>query len=126
VNYIVLLEGWVITALEHITKNTDLFPEKISKSFNGCPMQAVVRDCTWEFTTNYYNYTDSNTSVGWEIVGLEFQLFMIVLKEINMTFVHVPTPVGFEIDEEQTNKLSNALFEKEAYSLRWSGKLFSA
>jgi hypothetical protein len=89
-------------------------------------MQAVVRDSTWEFTANYYNYTDSSTSVGWEIVGLEFQLLMLVLKQINMAFVHISTPDDYEIDEKQKNKLSNALFEKEAYSLRWSGKLFSA
>jgi hypothetical protein len=42
VNDITLLESWVISAQGHFTKNTDLFPGKISKSFNGCPMKAFV------------------------------------------------------------------------------------
>jgi hypothetical protein len=44
VNDITLLDRWVISAQGHFTKNTDLFPRKISNSLNGCPMKAVVRD----------------------------------------------------------------------------------
>jgi hypothetical protein len=62
-NYITLLNSWVISAQRHFTNNTDLFPEKISKSFKGSPMKAVVTDGMWYFTTNYF-YTDSNKSVG--------------------------------------------------------------
>ena len=52
VNDITLLDSWVISAQGHFIKNTDLFPVKISKSFNGCPIKAVVRDANWGFSTN--------------------------------------------------------------------------
>ena len=42
VNDITLLDSWIISAQGHFTKKTDLFPRKITKSFNGCPMKAVV------------------------------------------------------------------------------------
>jgi hypothetical protein len=38
VSDIILLDSWVISAQGHFTKNTDLFPRKISNSVNGCPM----------------------------------------------------------------------------------------
>ena len=51
VNDITLLDSWVISAQGHFTKNTDLFARKISKSLNGCPMKAVVRDTRGFCTT---------------------------------------------------------------------------
>ena len=87
VNVITLLDSWVISAQGHFTKNTDLFPRKISNSFNGCPMKAVVRKSGWSFTTNYYNYTYLNGSVATGVSGMEMDLLMIVLKQLNMTFV---------------------------------------
>jgi hypothetical protein len=57
-NYITLLNSWVISAQRHFTNNTDFFPEKISRSFKGCPMKAIVTDGVWYFTTKYF-YTDS-------------------------------------------------------------------
>ena len=51
VNDITILDSWVISAQGHFTKNTDLFPRKISKSFNRCPMQAVETDGNLEITT---------------------------------------------------------------------------
>jgi hypothetical protein len=54
VNDITILDSWVISAQGHFTKNTDFFPRKISKSFNGCPMKAVVTDGHWEINMHYY------------------------------------------------------------------------
>jgi hypothetical protein len=62
VNDITLRDSWGISAKGHFTNNTDLFPRKFSKKFNGCPMKAVVRNCCWDFTTNYFNYEESNGS----------------------------------------------------------------
>ena len=42
VNDINLLDRWVISAQGHFTKNTDLFPVKIRKYFNVCPLKAYV------------------------------------------------------------------------------------
>jgi len=99
VNDITLLDSWVISAQGHFTKNTDLFPRKIGKNLNGCPMEAVVRNCHWNFTTNYVNYSDSKGNVGTYIEGMEYDLLMIVLKQMNMTFHLVPTPKDFEKED---------------------------
>ena len=114
-NDITLLDSWVISAEGHFNKNTDLFPEKISNNLNGCPMKAVVRNNYWYFTTDYVNYLDSNGSVVTESGGMELKLLMLVLKEMNMTFIRVPTPEGFEIEEGLTVNLIKAMLAKEAY-----------
>jgi len=115
VNDITLLDSWVISAQGHFTNNTDLFPRKISNSFNGCPMKAVVRDSEWLLTTYYENYTNSNGSVVRFVQGLETDLLMIVLKQMNMTFVHVPTPEGFEIEEGLTDNLIRAMIARDTF-----------
>ena len=51
VNDITILDSWVISAQGHFTKKTDLFPRKVIKSFNGCPMQAFETDGHLEITT---------------------------------------------------------------------------
>ena len=42
VNDITLLDSWVISPQGHFTKNTNLFPGKISKIPNGCLLKAIV------------------------------------------------------------------------------------
>jgi len=46
---------------------------------------------------------------------LEMDLLRIILKQMNMTFVHVPTPEGFEIEDGSVNNLISAMIVKEAY-----------
>ena len=96
-NDITILDSWVISAQGHFTKNTDLFPRKISKSFNGCPMKAVVRDGHSVFILKYVQYKNSSGSFMNYIIGFEFDLLKIVLQQMNMTVVHVSTPEKFEI-----------------------------
>jgi len=60
---ITLLDIWDIFAQVHFTKKNNSFPENFSKSFNGCPMNSVLRDGQWDFTTKYFHYKDSNGSV---------------------------------------------------------------
>ena len=115
VNYITLLDSWVISEQGHFTKNTDLFPRKISNSLNGCPMKAVVRDSGSFYTTYYGKDTDSNGSVVTAVYGYEMDLLMTVLKQINMTFFHVPTPEDFEIEKGLTDNLITAMITKETY-----------
>ena len=115
VNDITLLDSWVISAQEHFTKNIDLFPRKINKSFNGCPMKAVVRDGHGYITTSYVNSTYANRSVMSYIEGLEKKLLLIVLQQMNMTYVYVPTPEGFEIGQASVAKLVGTLIGKKAY-----------
>jgi hypothetical protein len=93
------LDSWVISAQGRFTKNTDLFPGKISTSLNGCPRKAVVRDDHWYFTKNYLNKTCFNCNADSDILGLENDLLKVVLQQMNMTFKHVPSPVGFEMTD---------------------------
>jgi len=52
VNDINLLDSWVISVQGHFTKNTDMFPRKISNNLNACPMKADVRDAQHFFIRN--------------------------------------------------------------------------
>ena len=115
VNDITLLDSWVISAQGHFTKNTDLFPVKISKNLKGCPMKAVVRNSYWYFTTDFVTYLDSNGSFVTESGGMEFKLLMLILKHMNMTFIHVPTPEGFEMEVGLTRNLISAMIAKKIY-----------
>jgi len=114
VNDITLLDSLVISAQGHFTKNTDLFPQKISKYLNGCPMKAVVRNANRDFTTKYVHYNDSNGNVRTHVKSLEYDLLKIVYEQMNMTFVHVPTSEGFEFQESLANNLVFAMLAKEA------------
>jgi len=115
VNDITLLDSWVISAQGYFTKNTDLFPGKVSKNLKGCPMKAVVRDCQFDFSAIYINQTDSNGSVVMEIVGMDMDLLGIVLQQMNMTFVHVPTPEGLDVEKRSPDNLIMDMITKEVY-----------
>jgi hypothetical protein len=47
-----------------------------------------------------------------EVVGLEMNLLRVVLQQMNMTFVHVPTPNVFEMEKLSVNNLITALITK--------------
>ena len=114
VNDITQLDSWVISAQGHFTKNTDLFPRKISRSLKGCPMKAVVSND--RFYTTYYNYVrNSNGSIVTEVSGMEMDLLIMVLKQLNMTFVHVPMPEDFEFKNGLTDNLSRAMTGKDVF-----------
>jgi len=86
VNDITLLDSWVISAQGHFTQNNDLFPRKISNNLNGCPMKTSVSEGNSVFTKTYVNRTYSNGSVVRYVEGMEIELLMIVLQQMNMTF----------------------------------------
>ena len=111
VNDITLLDSWVISAQEHFTKNTDLFPGKISNSLKGCPLKAIIYNCASEYLTNYTKHTYSNCSVVWYIEGFSYELLRAVLHQMNMTMVHVPTPEKAELDSQ----LQKSIFEKDSF-----------
>ena len=83
-NDITLMDSWVISAQGHFTSNTDLFPRKISNNLNGCPMKAVVRDGGAFHSTQYITYKYSNGSFVKKVFGMEMDLLLLVLKEMNM------------------------------------------
>ena len=106
VNDITLLDSWVISAQGHFTKNIEFFPGKVSNNLNSCPMKAIVKNGESDFTTIYNTHMDSNGSVVTEVSGIEIDLLKLVLKQMNMTFIHVPT-------KENEFNLIRALFENK-------------
>jgi hypothetical protein len=47
--------------------------------------------------------------------GLEYDLLRVILQQMNMTFVHIPTPEDFEMAGGSVTDLIRAMFAKEAY-----------
>jgi len=121
VNDITLLDSWVISAQGHFTKNTDLFPRKISNNLNGCPMRAVVITDQWNFTTSYIHLNDSSGNVGWHIKNLEIVLVMVISNQMNMTYVLVPKPNDSEINKPlQTSVESGSvIFLGDLLNIGW-------
>jgi len=79
-------------------------------------MKAVVRD-GYGFVGTYYR--NDNVSSESDVKGLEMDLLRIILKQMNMTFVHVPTPEGFELENGSVNNLvSSMIVKKSIYCLR--------
>ena len=78
-------------------------------------MKAAVRDTSWPFITYYITDLDSNGNVVTRVKGLEMDLLNLVLKQMNMTFIHVPNPEGFEADKGITNNLTWDMVTKDVY-----------
>ena len=112
-NDITLLESWVISAQGHFTKNIDLFPRKISKSLNGCPMKAFVKNGQCYFTTTFVKYTYSNGTDAIYITDFEYDLVMVVLEQMNMSFKHIISQEDSQMVRISARNLINALVRKE-------------
>jgi hypothetical protein len=78
-------------------------------------MKAVVRNANRPFITYYETHQDSNGTFVTEVFGMEMELLKLVLEQMNMTFIHVPTPKGFELPNRITGNLFRDMFEKRAY-----------
>ena len=76
---------------------TLIWLHEISENPQVWSIKAVVRDIHWYFTTSYVSYNVSNVKSGIFIEGLEYDLLKVVLQQMNMTFVRVPTPQDFEM-----------------------------
>jgi hypothetical protein len=78
-----------------LVQNSNLFPEKIGKTFNGCPLRGVARRL--KHMVNYVGsspVTGSSAPVikdGWEV-----SLFSVIAHSLNMTTTYVPPPSSFQ------------------------------
>ena len=116
VNDITLMDSWVISVQGHFTKNTDLFPGKIGNRFNGCPMKSLVRESHWAYSKKYVPYSESVANVGSYMQALEYDLLMVVLEQMNMTFHPVPTQKMFgKMGEILNTNLVTGMFGKDIY-----------
>ena len=46
-----LLDSWVVSPKGRFTKDTDLFPCKVSSRYNECPKKTLLRGSHWDFIT---------------------------------------------------------------------------
>ena len=46
---------------------------------------------------------------------MEMDLLMMVLKHLNMTFVHFPKPESFKIERDLTNNLIESMIAKDVF-----------
>ena len=60
-------------------------------------MKAIVRNGNSVFSTKFENYNYPDWSDESYIRGLEYRLLNVIYKQMNRTFVHVPTLQGFEV-----------------------------
>ena len=114
-NDVTLLDSLFISAQGHFTKNTDLFPRKISNSLKGCYMIAVVRHSHLEFTNTNGHFQYPSGNVVRNIKGLEYDLLLVVLQKLNNTYVRVPKPEDFEMGKINAPNLVRDMFIKETY-----------
>jgi hypothetical protein len=96
VHDITILNSWVIYGQGHFTNNTDLFPPKIGKSFNGCPMKATVVGDNWEVEKLNISNMNSDAKVAMREVPSDVILLMTVLQQMNMTLL--VTTIGLNGD----------------------------
>ena len=99
---ITLLDSWVISAQGHFTRNTDLFPRKISNSLEGCPMIALVRPNWWHYYKSYRG-------------GPEVDLLEVVVKQMNMTLVSFSKPEDFAEVNTYLHDIIKYMLVKELY-----------
>jgi hypothetical protein len=78
-------------------------------------MKAVVSDNQNYFTTQYVNHTDSNGNVVTKVSGLEMDLLTVVLQQMNMTFILVPTTEFSEGTKDLLSNIFNYMSEKKCY-----------
>jgi hypothetical protein len=96
VENVVLLGNWVMDGKGFFVQESNLFPQKVGKRFNGCPLRVIARRFhnMVEYGQPATNYSDSHTSAiedGWEI-----RLLRIVTNSLNMTAKYLPAPDSFE------------------------------
>ena len=117
VNDITVVVIWVISERVHFTKKTNSFPGNFIEGFNGCHMKAFVRDGHWGF---YYEICLVQWLQWdwWEVnKWLAVWFIKVIHKHLNMTFVHVTTPEGAELEKVSLDYLIFALFAKHLW---WS------
>lgn len=66
-------------------------------------MKSFVSADHWDLTTNFVHDNDSIGNGRRYIKRMEYELLRIVLQELNMTYVHVPTPKDFQATHSEIN-----------------------
>jgi len=85
---VVLLDKWVMEGEGFLVQNSNLFPQKIGKTFNGCPLRGVARSFL-HMVNHGTPSSDAGSSAPVIKDGWEVSLFRIIADSLNMTPTYV-------------------------------------
>ena len=92
---VVLLDKWVMEGKGFLVQNSNLFPEKIGKTFNDCPLRVVTR--SFKHLVNYDRQSpDTGSSAPPTIDYWEVFLLRVIAASLNMTTKYGPLPSLFQ------------------------------
>jgi hypothetical protein len=91
----VLLDKWVMEGKGFLIQNSNLFPQKIGKTFNGCPLRGMVREYT-NFVIYEPTSPDKVSSTPVIKGGWDVRLFTIITNSLNMTPTYVRPPNSYK------------------------------
>jgi hypothetical protein len=92
---VVLLDKWVMDGKGFLLQSSNLFPQKIGKTFNGCPLRALAREYR-NFVIYETPSPDKRSSTPVIKDGLEVRLFRIITNSLNMTPTYLRPPNSFK------------------------------
>lgn len=88
---VVLLDKWVMEGRGFLVQNSNLFPQKIGKTFNGCPLRGLAIE--FKHMVNYdHPSPDTGSSAPVIKDGWEVSLFRLIADSLKMTTTYVPPP----------------------------------
>lgn len=109
---VVLLNTWVMDGNGYFEQELNLFPQKIGKQLNGCPLRVMARsfDNMVEYKQPLTNHSDSRKSVivdGWEI-----KLLRIITNSLNMTEKYLLPPYSFDVGNQVVGAIEALVYGK--------------
>jgi hypothetical protein len=93
---IILLDSWIVEGKGRLSKNVNLFPDKMKHNLHGCPLTAATFPV--DIVVGPYKHVDTNdvTTSGASYVtydsGLEFRFIKLVAEELNLSLRFLPPP----------------------------------
>jgi hypothetical protein len=93
---VVLLDKWVMKGKGFLVQNSNLFPQKIGKTFNGCPLRGMTRIYKNLVNCQLPPGCHSNSSTPALDDGWEVRLFGLIAKSLNMSETYIPAPNSFQ------------------------------
>ena len=95
---VVLLSKWVMEGKGFLVQKSNLFPQKIGKTFHGCHLRVAAMISKHMVI---YDPTSPDTGSSTPVIkdGWEVSLFRIIADSLNMTPTYVRPPNSFDTDD---------------------------
>jgi hypothetical protein len=99
-----VIDRWIFTHNGHFSKEVRLFPPKIPKNLNACPLRVSALG-----PEPYAFLNDKRNTDNYEYRGLEIEYLLIISDVLNTTLVYLPSPAGTGV-EKRTSMLMKLYF----------------